>query len=140
MRDPQSAISDPQSAVRRSASKDRRLAMAVDRYVKVILTVIALELLWLGVRDTAQIVQAQTPQQPMQVVITGFKIGKQEYTTLPVAVVGSWKQVPEFREGHLIQPLPVVVDARQPLTVQTGNKPLSVESVPAKPSPRPGLE
>lgn len=128
--------------------------MSADRYLKVILTVIALELGWLALRDGAPTVGAhQTSAQPMPVVITGFRIADQDYTTLPVAVVGAWKAVPGHREFHMMQPLqvrvsdPVQLDARQPIAVQngpqpfivqTGMKPLAVESVPARPGVRPG--
>jgi len=53
--------------------------MQVDRYVKIILTVIALELLWIGVRDVAPPVSAQAPAPaaaaaPTAVVIRGIDI------------------------------------------------------------------
>jgi hypothetical protein len=132
--------------------------MTADRYLKFILTVIACELLWFGIRDSAPPVAAQ--EKPMPVVVTGFRIGTQDYTTVPVAVVGAWQTVPGYREPHMTQPLkvqvtdPIRIDTRQPLAiqqpltvqtgqqpfiVQTGTRPLSVESVPARPGPRPGL-
>lgn len=129
--------------------------MTADRYLRFILTVIALELLWVGVRDGASPLLAQRQKdEPTPVVVTGFRIDDRDYTTLPVAVVGAWKAVPGHRESHMIQPLqvrvsdPVQLDPRHPvtvqtgqqaLTVQTGSRPLSVESVPARPGPRPGL-
>jgi hypothetical protein len=138
-----------------------------DRYLKFILTLIACELLWIGIRDAAPRVAAQ--QQPMQVVVTGFRIGTQDYTTVPVAVVGAWPTVAGHRESHMRDPVktvvnePVRIDSRQPLNVQqpltvqtghqpfivqtgqqpfvvqTGTKPLSVDVVPARPAARPGL-
>ncbi|MGH9347477.1 MAG: hypothetical protein ACRD26_09455 [Vicinamibacterales bacterium] len=126
--------------------------MPADRYLKCILTIIALELLWLGVRDASPPVMAQPAPAP--VVVTGFRIGGQEYTTLPVAVVGGVQPLPGVRELPGIEPLRVrvpeslQVDTRQPLrvqvgnqpiTVQTGTKPLLVDAVPAKPGARPGL-
>ena len=120
--------------------------MTADRYLRFILTVIALELLWVGVRDSSSPVIAQRQNdEPMPVVITGFRIDDRDYTTLPVAVVGAWKAVPGHRELHMMQPLqvrvsePVQLDPRHPVTVQTGTRPLSIESVPAKPGRRPGV-
>jgi hypothetical protein len=129
--------------------------MPADRYLKCVLTVIALELLWLGVRQAPPALAQQKPE-PMAVVITGVRIGTQNYTTIPVAVVGSVRpqSVPASRELPNIQPLsvnvpdPVQIDSRQPLavqianqplTIQSGTKPLVVDVLPAKPGLRPGL-
>jgi hypothetical protein len=117
--------------------------MRTDRYLKFILTVIALELLWLGLKESAPRVLAQ--QQPAPVVITGFQLGKQVYTALPVAVVGGiGKPLPSATDLPFLEPLrvrvpdPVLVDSRQPLsmtianqpvTVQTGSKPLAVDAI-----------
>ena len=128
--------------------------MIADRYVKIVLTVIALELLWLGVREGTPPVSAQ--QAPQRVVITGFQVGMQTYSAIPVAVVGGVKSVPPSLTSDLpnIEPLrvritdPVLADIKQPVTVQTGNQPLTVQTgnkpilvdvVPAKPGLRPGL-
>lgn len=114
-----------------------------DRYLKVILTVIACELLWLGVRDTAPPVQAQA--QPAPVIVTGFRSGDRDFSAIPVAVVGEVRAVAGHSALPNVEPLkvrvlePVRFDSREPLTVQTGAKPLSVESVPARPGARPGL-
>jgi hypothetical protein len=126
--------------------------MRADRYLRFILTVIALELLWLGVREAAPPVLAQ--QQPMPVVITGFQLGKQVYTTLPVAVMGGvGRPLPSANELPFVEPLrvrvpdAVQVDTRQPLgvtianqpvTVQTGSKPLAVDAI-FKTGTAPGL-
>jgi hypothetical protein len=123
--------------------------MSADRYLRLILTLIALELFWLGVRDAAPVVAQQKPD-PMPVVITGIRIGGDVYTTLPVAVVGSARTalIPSSRElpnvlplsvqAEISQPLNVRV-ANEPLTIQTGVKPLVVDVLPGKPSLRPGL-
>ena len=115
--------------------------MAADRYVKFILTVIALELLWLGAREAAPPVQAQPA--PMPVVVTGFRFGGQDFNTVPVAVVGGLRANPG-RELPGVETLrvafaePVRLDTKEPVTVRTGVNPLIVEVVPAKPSARPG--
>jgi hypothetical protein len=128
--------------------------MPADRYLRVILTVIALELLWLGVRETSPTF-AQGKPEPMAVVITGVRFGTQEYTTLPVAVVGSVRpdSIPAGRELPNVQPLSMRVQdavqvewrqafpvqvANQPLTIQSGMNPVVVDVVPAKPGLRPG--
>ncbi len=130
--------------------------MSGNRYLKFILTVIALELGWLVVRESAPPALAQQqPQQPAAVVITGFRIAGQDYPVLPVAVAGGLDSSSALRRDlPFVEPLkvqmsdPVRLDARQqltvqignqPLTVQTGTRPLSVESVPARPGLKPGL-
>jgi hypothetical protein len=127
--------------------------MSADRYLRVVLTVIAVELLWLGIRDTAPPAHAQ--QAPQSVVITGIRIGKQDYTTLPVAIVGSVRpdSIALSHELPGVQPLStrvsdvVQVETRQPMAVQIANQPLTIQSgatpvvvdvVPAKPGLRPG--
>ena len=131
--------------------------MRADRYLKFILTLIACELLWLGLKGGATPVTAQ--QEPMPVVVTGFRIGSTVYTTLPVGVVGAWPGVSGERSPSgpsrpvkvdagtvsivasaalpVQQPL-VVQTGRDPLVVQTGERPLRVESVQAQGSQRPG--
>jgi hypothetical protein len=102
--------------------------MAADRYLKIILTIIACELLWLCVRDMAPTVAAQQPPAP--VVITGFHLNAGD-PPLRVDIASPIRLEPT-------QPVTVQV-ANQPLTVQTGKVPLRVQSVPAKGGPTPGL-
>jgi hypothetical protein len=107
-----------------------------DRYLKFVLTVIALELLWLGMRQAAPPVLAQQKPEPTPVIITGIRIGSQEYTTLPVALTGSVRpnSIASHRELPNLQPAsvrvsePIVIDARQPLTVTIGNQPVTVQT------------
>ena len=120
--------------------------MSADRYLRFILTIIAVELLWLGLRGAAVPALAQQKAEPTSVVITGVRIGSHEYTTLPVAVVGSIRpnSIPSHRELPNLQPAsvrvsePVQIDPRhplavtianQPVTVQTGAKPLAVDAI-----------
>jgi hypothetical protein len=129
--------------------------MSADRYLRFILTIIAVELLWLGMRDAATPALAQQKPEPTPVVITGVRIGTQEYSTLPVAVMGSGRSqlIPSSRELPNVQPLsvsvpdPVRIESRQPLTVTIANQPLTVQSgmhpivvdvVPARPGLKPG--
>ena len=120
--------------------------MSADRYLRFILTIIAVELLWLGVRDAAPPALAQQKPEPTAVVITGIRIGGRDYTTLPVAFAGSIRPntIPSHRElPNLLPPSvrlsdPIQIDARQPVgvmianqpvTVQTGAKPLAVDAI-----------
>ena len=119
-----------------------------DRYIKVILTVIALELLWLGVNGTAPRVAAQAA--PMPVVITGVQMDQPDAGALPVSLVGGFRQIPVRYRATLEPALvrvsgSVTIEARTPLKVDSNRplqieapRPLKVENVPYTPSPRPG--
>jgi hypothetical protein len=127
--------------------------MARDRYLKIILTVIAIELGWLGVKDVAAPVSAQQTQQPQQnqqptsVIIRGIDLPCQgnapncRETSLPVALTRTNVPVRVTAET----PLPV--DARgtvrirqdQAIIVETGDRALLVQSVPPIAAPRPGI-
>lgn len=58
-----------------------------DRYLRFVLSVIALELLWLGLGGAAIPVSAQREVTP--VVITGISLNGHEGDVLPVAVQGT---------------------------------------------------
>jgi hypothetical protein len=91
----------------------------IDRYVKVVLTAIALELLWLATGGWSQPVSAQPAAIP--VIITGIRLAPApEATTLPVSVQGI-----------------VTIAAPAPLKIWT-DEPLPVKSVPYTPADRPG--
>jgi hypothetical protein len=122
--------------------------MPADRYLKVILTIIAAELLWLAVRDGMPAVSAQN--EPTRVVITGVDIAPTERAYLPVVVLGSARDVPAATRTW-VQPLrvqipdPVHVEARPPLKVEVDrpikietDHPIKVESVEYKAKSRPG--
>ena len=68
--------------------------MHIDRYVKIILTIIAAELLWIGLKDGATPVVAQAQRAPTSVVITGIELSGPEAGFLPVAVVGGYRRIP----------------------------------------------
>ncbi len=124
--------------------------MSADRYLKVILTVIALELGWIAIQDTTVSVSAQRGQQaePTPVVIRGIDLpctGPASYVNcreefLPVAIT---QANPSLR---VTADPPLQVDARgliriraeQPIVVETREKPLLIQSVPAGTAPRPG--
>jgi hypothetical protein len=90
----------------------------IDRYVKVVLTVIALELLWLSVGGSSPPVSAQPA--PIPVIITGIRLEPSPEVTLPVSVHGM-----------------VTVAAPAALKIWT-DEPLPVKSVPYTPADRPG--
>ena len=124
--------------------------MSADRYLKVILTVIALELGWIALTTTAVPVSAQRGQQaaPTPVVIRGIDLpctGPASYVNcsevfLPVAIT---QANPSLR---VTADPPLQVDARgliriraeQPIVVETREKPLLIQSVPAGTAARPG--
>jgi hypothetical protein len=116
------------------------IAMYTNRYLRIILTVIAIELLWIGLKDFAPEVSAQA--EPMRVVIAGVEGG-----FLPVALAG---QTPDAGRNPL-RPIqigisgtvaiqtrtPLKIEADRPLKVEA-DRPLRVEPVPYTPSARPG--
>jgi hypothetical protein len=116
--------------------------MQHDRYIKFILTVIALELLWLGVRDGATPVSAQGG--PTRVIITGVEIDKTE-SFIPVGIVGGYRDLPPWAASRSLRPLTTRVEgdvailSRSPLKV-AADRPLPVQQVDYTPRTRPGEE
>ena len=139
-----------------------------DRYLRIVLTVIALELFWIGVKDFATPVGAQqaraqapnaqgAPQapatapvptpQPLPVVVTGIDIDPARITTrslLPVYSARTLK-IEADRPIKIDADRPIPVVGAGPFTVQTDkplpirtDKPLQIESVPYKPGLTPG--
>jgi len=112
-----------------------------DRYLKIVLTVIAVELGWLGINQHAAPVAAQAQPAPMPVVIRGINMA---YTgsgrdALPIAIVDS--RAPVKVEAD--RPLPV--EAPRPLRVEAAgavriysDQVLKVENVGYTPARRPG--
>ena len=101
--------------------------MSVDRYVKTVLTIIALELFWIGMKDGATPVTAQSQPQLTPVVIRGIQLGSNDY--LPVGVVGQPVRVDITRV--------VKVEADRPIKIEA-DRPLKVENVGYVPSRNPG--
>ena len=101
-----------------------------DRYLKFILTVIALELGWLGVNQLTAPAQAQAGVTP--VVIRGIELGRD--VTMPVTLARVASGPMDVRAIGTIR-----LDSSQPLVVETNpNHPLRVENVGYTGSPRPG--
>ena len=99
--------------------------MAVDRYVKIVLTIIALELFWIGIKDMAPPVAAQAALTP--VVIRGIQLRAEEY--LPVGIVGQPLRVDTVR--------PVKIEADRPIKIEA-DRALKVENVGYTPAKNPG--
>jgi hypothetical protein len=114
--------------------------MSTDRYMKIILTVIALELGWMAIKDATVDVSAQQAA-PTPVIITGVQMpGTPPLRSLPVTLVGTTGavRVNSDRPLQVEAPQPLTVEAVRPIVVQTGDKPLLVRSVQAAAAPRPG--
>jgi hypothetical protein len=121
--------------------------MSRDRYLKIVLTVIAIELAWLGLKDSAVRVSAQQNQAPTPVILRGIELPCQagaincREETLPVAIVRANNPL------RVTSDTPLQVDARgiirvradQPMIVETRDRPLLIQSVPATSAPRPGI-
>jgi hypothetical protein len=101
--------------------------MAVDRYVKTVLTIIAIELFWLGVKDIATPVTAQAALTP--VVIRGIELPPRSEAYLPVGVVGQPLRVDTVRAIKIETDRPIKIEA---------DRPLKVENVGYTPSKNPG--
>lgn len=117
--------------------------MVTDRYLKIVLTVIAVELLWLGVKDIGTPVSAQA--QPLTpVVIRAIELDPKAPGMLPVysarpLLIQADGPLPVRAE----RPLPVAVS--EPLRVEVegevqvvAEQPLPMRAVPYTPSERPG--
>jgi hypothetical protein len=89
-----------------------------DRYMRVVSTVIALELLWLSLDNWSRPLSAQPQATP--VVITGIRLDPTRDRLLPVVVEGT-----------------VMITATTPVKI-TADEPLPVKSVPYTPADRPG--
>jgi glyoxylate carboligase len=114
-----------------------------DRYMKFILTVIAAELMWLGVKDIGTPVSAQATQ-PTPVVIQAIDLDPDDRGALPVYSAAPLSvQAERPLLVHADRPLPVAVGV--PLKVEidqevrvVAERPLPVRSVPYTPAERPG--
>ena len=87
--------------------------MSADRYLKAILTIIALELGWIAITHSALPVSAQT-------------------AATRVVIVGA--------EAPLRVDIPVPLDVRTvaPVRIEPGERPIRVDAVPFTPTVRPG--
>jgi magnesium-transporting ATPase (P-type) len=124
--------------------------MPADRYLKAVLTVIALELGWLAINGASVPLSAQRGPAPQPVVIRGIDLaGANVPNTLPVTLTGNNALVPvTLTSSNTVvrvmtdRPLqieqPLIVHNDRPLVVETGSRPLLIQSTPATSSARPG--
>lgn len=106
--------------------------MTVDRYTKLLLTVIALELGWIAVSGVGVPVSAQR-NEPTPVIIRGVEGAPGKEVFIPVTLVGSTRPI------EIIAPQPVKIEADRPLPVETGGEPLLIRTVSDPPAVRPGV-
>jgi hypothetical protein len=109
--------------------------MSADRYLKVILTVIALELGWIAVKDIGTVSAQRGEPAPTPVVLRGINLTRQE--TLPVTLTGNNAVVPVISGRPLQMEQPIIIQADRPIPVEA-LRPLLIQSVPAAAAPRPG--
>ena len=122
-----------------------------DRYLKVILTLIALELGWIALTLSAPPVSALAQAEPTPVIISGIQL-RDRADFLPVGVLGQPSAVPAA-VARAFQPLdtnvrndqPLRVTLPVPLDVRTvtpiridSDRPIKVENVGYTPAQRPG--
>jgi hypothetical protein len=121
--------------------------MTADRYVKIILTIIAIELGWLALTQHATPVAAQAQQAATPVVLTGIDlVDRRDF--LPVGVLGQVRGAarPDFTTlDTTVRNEPLRVSVPLPLDVRTvspiridSDRPIKVENVGYTPAPRPG--
>ena len=115
-----------------------------DRYLKVILTVIALELGWLGVKDVGTPVSAQATVEPTPVILRGIEMkGRLPnalpiYQTEPLSIVAERPILVEAQRPLPIESVrPLQIDGSVPLRIHA-DRPIPVENVGYKPGARPG--
>jgi hypothetical protein len=116
--------------------------MRQDRYLRIILTIIAVELLWIGAREWAPSVEAQARPEPLRVIIAGVEIEGVEGGFLPVGVVGSYRAIPP-RAAPTLSPFTTRMDGVVTLAPRTtvqveADRPLPVQQSDYTPRRRPG--
>jgi hypothetical protein len=125
-------------------------ATMTDRYLKIVLTVIALELGWIGVNQMMPRAEAQQ-NAATPVVIRGIDLrGAPASAALPIAIVGAYRQIPNELQRQLERPqvtiantvdvraiAPVKVEADRPIKIAADTV-LRVENVGYTPAQKPG--
>ena len=112
-----------------------------DRYMKIVLTVIAVELGWLAINQHTAPVAAQAPAAPTPVIIRGvdMRYAGSGRDALPITLVAAQAPI----EVQANRPLPI--EAPRPIRVEaagtvriTSDQVLKVENVGYVPARRPG--
>ena len=113
--------------------------MTADRYTKLVLTVIALELGWLAVNQAGVPLSAQRADAT-PVISRGVEAAPGKEAFIPVAVVGSTVlRVESSRPLEVTAPQPIRILADAPIPVETGSQPLLIQTVSDPPAARPGV-
>ena len=113
--------------------------MTVDRYTKVILTVIALELGWIAIGNFGVQVSAQR-NEATPVIIRGVEGVPGKQVLLPVTLVGAPPvRVESARPLEIVAAQPVKIEADRPIPVETSGEPLLIRTVSDPPARRPGV-
>lgn len=113
--------------------------MTVDRYSKLLLTIIALELGWIAMSGVGVPVSAQR-NEPTPVIIRGVEGVPGKEVFIPVTVVGSSViRVESDRPLEVVASQPVKIEADRPIPVETGDEPLLIRTVSDPPAIRPGV-
>jgi len=113
--------------------------MIADRYTKLVLTVIALELGWLAVNQAGVPLIAQR-SEATPVIIRGVEAAPGKDAFIPVAVVGSTVlRIEAARPLEIVAAQPIRIHADSPIPVETGNQPLLIQTVSDPPAVRPGV-
>jgi hypothetical protein len=107
-----------------------------DRYLKVALTVIAIELAWLGVKDVGTPVAAQANTAPTPVVIRAIEMRGIRSDALPVYAIEP-VTVTATRPLPIEAPRPIPIMGSVPLKIEV-DRPIPVENVGYTPGRRPG--
>lgn len=126
-----------------------------DRYLRIVLTVIAVELFWIGIKDLGTPAAAQAapvaqaapaaqpaPPQPTRVIVTGIDLDPARMAqdparrALPVYATQTVK-VDSDRPLPVVGAAPFTVRTDRPLQIEAA-RPLPVEAVPYTPGRTPG--
>lgn len=113
--------------------------MTVDRYTKLLLTIIVLELGWIAINNSSVQVLAQR-SEPTPVIIRGVEGTPGKQPLIPVTVMGSTViRVESDRPLEVVGTQPFKIEADRPIPVETGNQPLLIRTVSDPPATRPGV-
>jgi hypothetical protein len=114
--------------------------MTVDRYTKLLLTVIALELGWIAISGAGVSVSAQR-NEPTPVIIRGVEGAPGKEAFIPVTLVGAPTaiRVESARPLEIVSVQPVKIEADRPVPVETAGEPLLIRTVSNPPAVRPGV-
>ncbi len=107
-----------------------------DRYLKVVLTVIAIELAWLGVKDVGTPVAAQANTAPTPVVIRAIEMNGIRNNALPIYAVEP-VEVTATRPLQIAASRPIPIVGSVPLKIEV-DRPIPVENVGYTPGRKPG--